>query len=89
MDIKKEIFEHFKDKIDEKVLESIIDDLIREQLLHNCMYFSKWSYKENIYRNIEIKLNNMKQNNEKKLAFTRCFYSLCDDKDILEKIYNI
>ena len=89
MDIKKEIFQHFKGKIDEKVLEPIIDDLIREQLCNNCMYFSKWSYKENIYRNIEIKLNNMKQNNEKKLAFTRCFYSLCDDKDILEKIYNI
>lgn len=28
----------------------------------------------------------MKQKNEKKLVLTRCFYSVCNDKDILEKI---
>ena len=89
MDIKKEIFEHFKDKVDEEVLDSIVDDLIREQLLHDCMYFTKWSYKENIFRNIEIKVKYMKQKNEKKLVVARCFYSICNDKYILEKISGI
>lgn len=28
----------------------------------------------------------MKQKNEKKLVVARCFYSVCNDKDILEKI---
>jgi len=87
MDIKKEIFQHFKDKADEKVLEPIIDELIREQYLHNCMFLKSWGiYRENIYKIIEINLNYTKQKNEKKLAFTRCFYSVCNDKDILEKI---
>ena len=87
MNVNKIIIEHFKDKIDEKVLKLIIDDLITRKYLHDCMFFKRWQcYRLNIYKLIEIKLNNMKQKNEKKLVLTRCFYSVCNDKDILEKI---
>jgi hypothetical protein len=87
MDVNKIIIEHFKDTVDEKVLKPIIDDLIMIQYLHDCMFFKRWEcYRENIYKLIENKLNTMKHNNEKKLAFSRSFYSLCNDKDILEKI---
>tara|TARA_B100000131_G_C17869977_1_gene513789 strand:- start:21 stop:296 length:276 start_codon:yes stop_codon:yes gene_type:complete len=87
MDVKKIIIEHFKDKVDEKVLKPIIDDLIMRQYLHDCMFFKRWEcYRENIYKLIEIKLNSMKQKNNKKLVFSRCFYLICNDKDILEKI---
>lgn len=87
MDINKIILDHFKDRVDEKVLKPIIDDLITRQYLHDCMFFKMWhNYRENIYKLIENKLNTMKHNNEKKLVLTRCFYTLCNDKDILEKI---
>ena len=87
MNVNKIILDHFKDKIDEKVLKLIIDELIMRQYLHDCMFFKRWEcYRENIYKLIETKLNSMKQNNEKKLVLTRCFYSVCNDKDILEKI---
>ena len=67
MDINKIIIEKFKDKVDEKVLKPIIDDLIRGQYLHDCVFFRRWDYyRENIYKLIEIKLNYMKQKNEKK-----------------------
>ena len=90
MDIKKEIFQYFKDKVDEKVLELIIEDIIVRQHLHDCMFFKMWhNYRENIYNIIENKLNYMKQKNEKKLVVARCFYSICNDKDILEKISTI
>ena len=39
-----------------------------------------------IYRIIEMNINYQKQKNEKKLIAARCFYSLCDDKDILNDI---
>lgn len=87
MDIKKEIVQCFKDKADDKVLEPIIEDIIVRQYLHDCMFFRMWhNYKENIYNIIDKKLNTMKQKNETKLVLTRCFYLLCNDKDILEKI---
>ena len=51
MDINKIIIEQFKDKVDEKVLKPIIDDLIRGQYLHDCAFFRRWDYyRENIYK---------------------------------------
>ena len=70
-----------------QILKPIIDDLIMRQYLHDCMFFKRWEcYRGNIYNLIETKLNSIKQQNEKKLVLTRCFYSVCNDKDILEKI---
>ena len=87
MDVNKIILDHFKDKVDEKVLKPVIDDLITRQYLHDCMFFKRWNcYREHIYKLIENNLDYTKHNNEKKLVLTRCFYTLCNDKDILEKI---
>ena len=83
------IIDDFTDKAKPEFLTRIIDGLIADKLLHDCQFLININnkvYRTQLYRFIDGQINYQKQKNEKKLIFTRCFYSLCSDKDILEKI---
>ena len=89
-DIDKEVIEYFIEECNEDLLKRMIEKFKRENVLTNCTLFAMKNqcfYRDNLYRTIRININNLKQVSEKKLVLVRCFYSLCDDKDILEKIY--
>ena len=85
------IIDDFSDKAEPEFLTQIIDGLIVDKLIHDCQFLMNINnkvYRTQLYCYIEGRINYQKQKNEKKLIFARCFYSLCDDKDILDKIIN-
>lgn len=91
-DIEKNILKDFRMKCNEDLLKRMIENFKRESLLTNCMILADWNrcfYRDNLYRNISININNLKVVYEKKLLLARCFYSLSYDKDILDKIHDI
>ena len=91
-DIEKNILKEFSLECNEDLLKEMIDNFKKESILRNCAIFADWyrsSYKDNLSKTININIKYLKQKNEKNLVFARCFYSLCKDKDILDKIYDI
>ena len=85
------IIDDFSDKAEPEFLTLIIDGLIAEKLIHDCHFLidiNNKMYRTQLYLYIEGRINYQKQKNEKKLIFARCFYSLCSDTDILDKIGN-
>ena len=91
-DIKHKIIDDFKNDASEEFISDIIDRLITESLIKDCMFILTLDnpvYMDNIYRIIRIYINHQKGINEKKLAAARSVNSLLDDKDIFEKIMEI
>jgi len=91
-DIEKNILKDFKMECNEELLKRMIENFKRESVLRDCMIFADWNrcfYRDNIYRTISINIDNLKVVCEKNLALSRCFYSLSDDKDVLDMIYDI
>ena len=89
-DIEKNILKDFRMKCNEDLLKRMIENFKRGSLLTNCMIFADWNrcfYRDNLYRTISININNLKVVCEKRLVLARCFYSFCNDKDVLDKIY--
>ena len=87
--IKLKIIDDFSDKAPADYIEPIVDKLITEGCINDCMFYLTIDnpvWMSHIYRIIEMNINYQKQKNEKKLISARCFYSLCDDKDILNDI---
>jgi hypothetical protein len=83
------IIDAFSEKAEPEFLTLIIDDLIVDKLIHDCHFIidiNNQMYRTQLYHYIECRINYQKQKNEKKLFFARCFYSLCSDTDILDKI---
>ena len=90
-DIEKNILKDYKTECNEDLLKRMIENFKRESLLSNCMIFSDWNrcfYRDNLYRTISININNLKVVCEKKLVLARCFYSLSNDKDVLDMIHD-
>jgi len=90
--IKQKIVDDFSDKAPPEFILPIIDKLIVEGCIRDCMFYLTIDnpvWMSHIYRIIEMNINYHKQKNETKLIVTRCFYSLCDDKDILDRILQI
>ena len=88
-DIKQNIIDDFRKDAPEEFISEIVDRLVSEFSMKDCMYFLTVGnpvYMDNVYRMVRIYINHRKQQNEKKLASCRCIYSLCNDTDILEKI---
>tara|TARA_B100001123_G_C15256747_1_gene1004985 strand:+ start:428 stop:718 length:291 start_codon:yes stop_codon:yes gene_type:complete len=87
-EIETKLMENLKDKCNEDILKIMIEDLKNEGVLIDSQFVANWSecMYDNLYRILLIRINYQKQKNEKKLTVARCFYSLCDDKDILEDI---
>ena len=88
--IKQKIILDFRDEAPSEFILPIIDNLITENILKDCMFhltINNPTWMDNLYRIIRIKINYQKQKNEKKLIVSRCFYNLCSDKDILDMIY--
>ena len=91
MDINDEIYEKFKDKAPQKTLEIITKAVFFEEKLNNCSFYrdiKSQDYKDKLFKIIDNHLNFIKRNSEKKLLVARCFYTQCNDKDILDKIYS-
>ena len=89
-EIDNKIIEDFNIECNEDLLKKMIEDFKKEILLRDCTFLFDWNrclYRDNLYKVIRINIDNLKQKNEKKLALTIGFYSLCKDKDILENIY--
>ena len=86
--IETRLMDNLKDKCNEDTLKIMIESLKNEGVLIESVLVSNWSESiyDNLYRILLIRMNYQKQKNEKKLTLARCFYSLCDDKDILEDI---
>ena len=85
------IIDDFSDKAEPEFLTLIIDGFIVDKLIHDCHFLidiNNKVYRTQLYHYIEGRINYQKQKNEKKLIFARCFYSLCSDTDILDKIGN-
>jgi len=85
------IIDAFSDKAEPEFLTLIIDDLIVDKLIHDCHFIidiNNQMYRTQLYHYIDGRINYQKQKNEKKLIFAWCFYSLCSDTDILDKIGN-
>ena len=87
-EIETKLMENLKDKCNEDILKIMIEDLKNEGVLIDSQFVKNWSecMYDNLYRILLIRINYQKQKNEKKLTVARCFYSLCNDKDILEDI---
>ena len=91
-DIERNILKDFRTECNEDLLKKMIDNFKRENLLKDCMIFADWNrcfYRDNLYRTISININYLKGVSEKNLVLARCFYSLCDDKDVLDMIHEI
>lgn len=91
-DIDRGVIEDFNYECNEDLLKRMIENFKMESLLTNCMIFADWSrcfYRDNLYRTISINIDNLKVVCEKNLVISRCFYSLSDDKDVLDMIYDI
>ena len=89
-DIEKNILKDFIRECNEGLLKRMIEQFKRESVLTNCMIFADWNrcfYRDNLYRTIRININYFKQLSEKNLVLARCFYSLSNDKDILDMIH--
>lgn len=87
--IEEKIIEDFIEDCNEDLLRKMIKDFKKEKLIKDCL-MSKWNlsfYKEDLMKVIKLNIYYMKKENEKKLALTRGFYSLYDDKDILDMIH--
>ena len=83
------IIDDFSDKAEPEFLTLIIEDLIADKLINDCHFLidiNNKVYRTQLYHYIEGRINYQKQKNEKKLILARCFYSLCPDTDILDKI---
>jgi len=91
-DIDKNILKDFKRECNEDLLKRMIENFKKENILTNCTLFAernKCFYRDNLYRTISINIDNLKVVCEKNLVISRCFYSLSDDKDVLDMIYDI
>ena len=91
-DIDRGVIGDFIKECNEDLLKRMIENFKRESLLTNCTLFADWNrcfYRDNLYRTISININNLKVVCEKKLVLARYFYSLCDDKDVLDMIHDI
>lgn len=91
-DIEKNILKDFKSECNEDLLKRMIENFKRESVLRDCMIFADWNrcfYRDNLYRTISININYFKQLSEKNLVLARCFYSLSNDKDVLDMIHDI
>jgi len=91
-DIEGSILKDFNHACNEELLKRMIEMFKRENMLMNCMIFADWNrcfYRDNLYRTISININYLKGVSEKNLVLARCFYSLCDDKDVLDMIHEI
>ena len=91
-DIDKKVIGDFIKECNEDLLKKMIENFKKESVLTNCTLFAernKCFYRDNLYRTISININYLKQRNEKNLVISRCFYSLCDDKDVLDMIHDI
>ena len=87
--IKQKMIHDFRDEASSEFILPIIDNLITENILKDCMFYltiDNPTWMDNLYRIIRIKINYQKQKNEKKLVLARCFYKYCKDSDILNNI---
>ena len=90
--IKQKMILDFRDEASSEFILPIIDNLITENILKDCMFYLTINnplWMDNLYRIIRIKINYQKQKNEKKLVLARCFYEYCEVGDILDNINNI
>jgi hypothetical protein len=88
--VKLKIINDFRDKAPAEFIKSIIDKLIIEDCIKDHLYIltiDNPNYMDNIYRIITININYQKQKNERNLNISKFFYSYCDNKDILDNIY--
>ena len=87
--IKQKIILDFRDEASSEFILPIIDNLITENILKDCMFLltiDNPTWMDNLYRIIRIQINYQKQKNEKKLVLARIFYNYCDNSDILDNI---
>ena len=87
-EVEKEIIHKFRNRCHESYLKYIINNLIKEDILHNEYSVSGWYvfHQRNIYEIIEKIINSQKQKSELKLKFLYCYNQKCNDIDVCRLI---
>ena len=87
-EIDRELVQRFQDQCYESYMKKIINDLRKENILHNEYSHSGWMvfHGKTICDIIENKIIVQKDKNYQKLKFTYCFNQLFNDTDVCKMI---